>query len=340
MRRLLLAFAFMNYACQPSEQSFKGDENSFPITIVVHGGAGNITPSNLTPEKEKLYHEKLSEAINAGYAVLEQGGSSEDAVLTTIAILEDSPLFNAGRGSVFTADGLNEMDASVMDGSSLMAGAVAGVKTIRNPIKAAHKVMRESDHVMLAGNGAELFAQSRGLEIVDPSYFVDSVRYKQWRRLQTDEKTSRSEDFNDKKLGTVGCVALDKSGNLFAGTSTGGMMNKRFGRIGDSPIIGAGTYANNRTCAISSTGHGEYFIRLAVAHSISSMMEYKNVNLNTAADEVIHKKLQELGGTGGIIGLSRNGDIAMTFNTEGMFRGYRRQGESANTFAFGENVKR
>lgn len=276
----------------------------------------------------------MTAAIEKGYAILESGGSSSDAVLEVVAYLEDVPLFNAGKGSVFTSEGTNEMDASIMEGKTLMAGAVAGVKTIRNPIKAAYAVMTKSEHVLLSGKGAEQFAGEQGLEIVDPAYFFDSTRYEQWQKVKLKEKAFVSEDLADEKFGTVGCVALDSYGNITAGTSTGGMTNKRFGRIGDSPIIGAGTYANNGTCGISSTGHGEFFIRLAVAHDISAILENTDATLEQAANIVINGKLTSLGGTGGVIGLDRNGEIIMTFNTDGMFRGYRRQGGVARTFIY------
>jgi L-asparaginase / beta-aspartyl-peptidase len=340
-RVFILISAFMILACSSDQKPPSGtSESKIPITIVIHGGAGTITPSSMTPEKEKLYHEKLKEAIDKGYSTLEKGGTSMDAVIEVITTLEDSPLFNAGKGSVFTHEGRNEMDASVMDGESLSAGAVAGVTNIRNPIRAALAVMKKSEHVMMSGKGAEEFARSQGLEIVDPSYFFDSTRYKQWQKAVQQERAFISEDEVDHKYGTVGCVALDSKGNIAAGTSTGGMTNKKFGRIGDSPIIGAGTYANNFTCGISSTGHGEYFIRLAVAHEISAMMEHGKLSLGEAADRVIMKKLLQLGGTGGVVGLDRSGNIVMTFNTEGMYRGYRRQGEEARTFIYQDNQNR
>lgn len=276
----------------------------------------------------------MSAAIGKGYSILENGGSSSEAVIEVISLLEDSPLFNAGKGSVFTSEGTNEMDASIMEGKGLMAGAVAGVKTIRNPIKAAYAVMTKSEHVFLSGHGAEDFARQQGLEIVEPSYFFDSTRYEQWQKVRLKEKAFISEDLADEKFGTVGCVALDASGNITAGTSTGGMTNKRFGRIGDAPVIGAGTYANNETCGISSTGHGEYFIRLAVAHDISSIVENTDATLEQAANIVINGKLASLGGTGGVIGLNRNGEVIMTFNTEGMFRGYRQHGGEIKTFIY------
>jgi beta-aspartyl-peptidase (threonine type) len=313
-----------------------------PITLVIHGGAGTIKRENMTPEKEQAYHQALHAALDSGYAILEKGGKSVDAVIAAIKVMEDSPLFNAGKGAVFTSEGKNELDASIMDGSTLMAGAVAGVTTIKNPITAAYAVMTKSEHVMLIGKGAETFAKDQGIEIVDPSYFFDSARYQQWQKLKQKElgKEASMRDYfedpfiKDTKFGTVGAVALDQSGNIAAGTSTGGMNNKKWGRVGDAPIIGAGTYADNHTCGISCTGYGEYFIRLSVAHNISSMMEYGNATLQAAADTVIIKKLTRLGGDGGMIGLDRQGNISMTFNSEGMYRGFIQKKGEAKTFIY------
>ena len=282
-----------------------------PIAIVVHGGAGTILKKNMSDEKEKKYKSKLEEAIRSGYQVLQNGGTSLDAVEQTIMILEDSPLFNAGKGAVFTHDKRNELDASIMEGSHLKAGAVAGVTRIKNPIRAARAVMEKSEHVLLAREGAEEFALLQMLDTVSPTYFFTDKRAKSLERAIKEEK-----------FGTVGCVALDQNGNIAAGTSTGGMTNKKWGRIGDSPIIGAGTYANNKTCGVSSTGWGEYFIRGVVAHDISAMMEYGGKSLKESAKHVIHHKLTELGGTGGIIALDQKGNMVMEFNTEGMYRGY------------------
>ena len=282
-----------------------------PIAIVVHGGAGTILKKNMSDEKEKKYKSKLEEAIRSGYQVLQNGGTSLDAVEQTIMILEDSPLFNAGKGAVFTHDKRNELDASIMEGSHLKAGAVAGVTHIKNPIRAARAVMEKSEHVLLAREGAEEFALLQKLDTVSPTYFFTDKRAKSLERAIKEEK-----------FGTVGCVALDQNGNIAAGTSTGGMTNKKWGRIGDSPIIGAGTYANNKTCGVSSTGWGEYFIRGVVAHDISAMMEYGGKSLKESAKHVIHHKLTELGGTGGIIALDQKGNMVMEFNTEGMYRGY------------------
>lgn len=303
-------------------------QNNTKVVLVIHGGAGTILKKNMTPEKEKAYHQKLEEALTAGYKVLKAGGTSLDAVEAAIIVMEDSPLFNAGKGSVFNSDGKNEMDAAIMDGSNLKAGSVAGVHTIKNPVKAALAVMQKSEHVMLIGEGAEKFAKEKGLEIVDAAYFYDEYRYQQY--LKAKEKNKIEMDHTDSvktknkpdKHGTVGAVALDANGNLAAATSTGGMTNKKYGRVGDAPIIGAGTYANNNTCAVSCTGHGEYFIRAVVAHEISSLMEYKSLSVKDATETVIMKKMVTMGGEGGAIALDKNGNASMPFNTEGMYRAY------------------
>ena len=261
------------------------------------------------------YEKELSQALEIGINVLKNGGSSLDAVEQVVRYLEDCPLFNAGKGAVFTNDGRNELDAAIMDGSNLNAGAIAGVGDIKNPISTARMVMEKSPHVLMVGKGASLFATQNGAEIIDSSYFYTDER---WNSLQ------RALD-REKKMGTVGCVALDKNGNLAAATSTGGMTNKRYGRVGDVPIIGAGTYANNNTCAVSATGHGEFFIRYAVAHDISALMEYKEFSLAQAADEVILKKLVDAGGRGGVIAVDKNGNIHLTFNTAGMFRAHAKE---------------
>ncbi|WP_250433473.1 isoaspartyl peptidase/L-asparaginase family protein [Hanstruepera flava] len=298
------------------------------FAIVIHGGAGTILRKNMSPEKEAAYKAKLEEAIRVGYNILRHGGSSLDAVEKTINVMEDSPLFNAGKGSVFTNAGTNELDASIMDGKTLNAGASAGTKTVRNPINLARAIMEKSPHVMLSGTGAETFAMEQGLEIVDSSYFYTENRFQSLQRVkdyeakkQLDDKTAFYDStIQDSKFGTVGCAALDKYGNLAAGTSTGGMTNKRWGRVGDAPIIGAGTYANNNTCAVSSTGWGEFFIRAMVAHDISALMEYKGLSLKDAAKEVIQKKVPNLGGDGGIIAVDKYGNVVMEFNTAGMYR--------------------
>ncbi len=301
--------------------------------LVIHGGAGTILKKNMTPEKEAGYVSKLAEALETGYKILENGGKSLDAVEKVINIMEDSPLFNAGKGAVLTEKGVAELDASIMDGKTLMAGAVAGIKRIKNPISLARLVMEKSPHVLMIGDGAEEFAKQNGVELVDNSYFIVKERYDQYLKM----KEKMEKKLNGDEHGTVGCVALDKEGNLAAGTSTGGMMMKKFGRVGDSPIIGAGTYANNNTCAVSGTGWGEYFIRLSVARDISDLMAYKNLSLKDAADEVIEKKLTQLGGDGGIIAIDKNGNIAMPFNTAGMYRGYHLSGGKAEIKIYKED---
>jgi len=290
--------------------------------IVIHGGAGAIQRGQVSAEREQEYRDRLEEALRAGHAVLERGGSSVDAVIEAIVIMEDSPLFNAGRGAVFTAEGRNELDASLMEGRNREAGAVAGVTRVRNPIRLVRAVMDHSEHVMFAREGAEVFAEQQGLEMVDPEYFHTDHRYEALRRAQEAERTFLDHDLEGHALGTVGAVALDRDGNIAAGTSTGGMTNKRFGRVGDSPIIGAGTWADNRTCGVSATGHGEFFIRNAVAYDICAQMEYRGVSLREAADDVVMRKLVEHGGDGGVVALDAQGNIAMPHNTPGMYRGY------------------
>ncbi len=283
--------------------------------LVIHGGAGTILKKNMTLEKEKAYREKLNEALEAGEQVLKTGGSSLDAVTQAILVMENSPLFNAGKGAVFTAEGKNEMDASIMDGKTLDAGAVASVRHIKNPILAARVVMEKTPHVLIIGEGAEKVAADNGLEIVDTSYFFTQKRWDYYQKVKKEKEDAE-------KHGTVGAVALDKHGNLAAATSTGGMTYKMKGRVGDSPIIGAGTYADNNTCAVSATGHGEYFMRYVVTYDITALMKYKGYALQQAADEVIMHKLKDVGGDGGIIAVDKDGNISMTFNTAGMFRGY------------------
>lgn len=271
-----------------------------------------MTPDDYTEEQVEEYKAELNAALQIGVEILRNGGSSLDAVEQVVRYLEDCPLFNAGRGAVFTNDGKNELDAAIMEGSELKAGAVAGIGNIKNPITAARMVMEKSPHVLMVGKGASLFAAQNGSEVVDSSYFFTE---KSWNALQ------RALD-RDSKMGTVGCVALDRNGNLAAATSTGGMTNKRYGRVGDVPIIGAGTYANNNTCAVSATGHGEFFIRYTVAHDISALMEYKGLTLNEAAQEVVLKKLVVAGGRGGIIAVDKYGNVDLSFNTSGMFRAF------------------
>ena len=305
MKKVVFFFAFTMMYCGKTTVN-----KPVVYGLVIHGGAGTITRKNMSSEKESAYRAKLTEALAAGFEVLEKGGSSMDAVETTIRIMEDSPLFNAGKGAVFTNAGTNELDASIMDGSTLQAGAVAGVKTIKNPISAARKVMEETWHVMLAGDGADNFAKEQGLEIVNNDYFYTERRWKALQKAQDSEKH-----------GTVGCVALDRNYNLAAGTSTGGLTNKRWGRIGDTPIVGAGNYANNQTCGVSGTGQGEYFMRGNMAFDVSALMNYSSLSVEKAARQVIDK-LSERGGRGGLIAMDKNGNIAMPFNTEGMYRGY------------------
>lgn len=326
------------------------------LGFMIHGGAGVIRRGDLTPEKEKEYRAKLEEALTTGYKALRAGKSSLDAVEIAIKILEDSPLFNAGKGAVFTADGKNELDAAIMDGKNLMAGAVAGLHHVKNPISLARGVMEKSPHVMMIGDGAEKFAKEIGIELVDEKYFFTQERWDSLQKVikaekekekkkQEEEKNKKSKEKSQNtgesenkffsttmppsilenpvnKFGTVGAVALDKDGNLAAGTSTGGMTYKKYGRVGDVPIIGAGTYANNATCAVSATGWGEFFIRLGVARDISAMMEYRALPIQNAADEVIKKKLQTAGGDGGIIAIDKFGNMAISFNSEGMYRAY------------------
>lgn len=337
MKRLFLLLILFS-ACLQAQQKPGKETKALPekksklmnkeFAIALHGGAGTILKENMTPELEKKYLAGLEEALKAGYDTLEKGGTSLDAVVEAIKVLEDNPLFNAGKGSVFTADGKNEMDASIMDGSSLKAGAVAGVKTIKNPITAARCVMDKSEHVMMVGEGAEKFAKNCNCEFAEAAYFFDQKRWEQLEKAKKAEKIELDHGSGGngdiKKFGTVGVVALDRYGNIAAGTSTGGMTNKKFGRVGDSPIIGAGTYANNKTCAISCTGHGEFFIRSVVAYDVSCLMEYKAMSLKDAADEVVMKKLKSLGGEGGLVGIDAKGNIVMPFNTPGMYRAYRK----------------
>lgn len=308
----------------PTPISIETTKQVNEFAIVIHGGAGYQTRESISQELDSLVRNKLTEAITVGHNILKNGGTSLDAVENTIHVLENSPLFNAGKGAVYTNHETNEMDASIMDGSNLDAGAVAGVTIIKNPISAARKVMESSPHVLLSGKGADQFAQEQGIEIVDPSYFTTEKNLIYLRKIkaQANKKmaTLLTKKYPDYKFGTVGCVALDKNGNISAGTSTGGMTNKKWNRIGDSPIIGAGTYANNNTCGVSSTGHGEYFIRAAVAHDISAQIEYKKASLKEATENVIQQKLVALKGNGGIIAVDKYGNIQMEFNTPGMYR--------------------
>lgn len=299
--------------------------------IVIHGGAGTITRADLTEQQDSAYRAALNAALDIGEEILKNGGDAIDAVEQTIHYLEDSPLFNAGKGAVFTNEGRNEMDASIMMGADRMAGAVGGVSNVKHPISAARAVMEKSPHVLLTGKGAEQFSADNGLEIVDPSYFYTQRRWDALQRAkarEADKGEAQVElDHDDRKKGTVGCVALDKAGNIVAGTSTGGMTNKRWNRLGDSPIIGAGTFADNATCGVSCTGHGEYFIRWAVAYDVGARMAYKGLDLETAAREVVNEELVKAGGEGGLIALDRYGNVSMPFNSEGMYRGYAKPGE-------------
>ncbi len=350
--RLEVAVAFVLLATAVSSaQDAAGQAEAPTFRLVIHGGAGGIRPETLSEERQAEYEAKLTEALRAGYEILAGGGTSLDAIVAAITIMEESPLFNAGRGAVLTNTGVAELDASIMDGATRNAGAVASVKRVKSPILLAQRVMDESPHVMLIGEGAEAFAEEQGLEMVENEYFRTSQRLEQFERYrQRLEEGSSSEQGKlrrslevspipgtapddavtsnadpdivaGEKHGTVGAVALDQHGNLAAGTSTGGIAFKRWGRVGDSPIIGAGTWADNETCAISSTGEGEYFIRGAVAHDISAMMRYAGLSLREAAAAVIHGTLTNMGGTGGVIGIDREGNYAMAFNTAGMFRG-------------------
>ncbi|MBK8968743.1 MAG: isoaspartyl peptidase/L-asparaginase [Saprospiraceae bacterium] len=301
--------------------------------IAIHGGAGTIRKSDITPEQEAGYRAALDTALTIGETILKNGGMALDAVTATIAYLEDNPLFNAGRGAVFTHEGRNEHDASIMDGRNQMAGAVGGVSIVKNPIRLARAIMEKSPHVMLSGSGAEQFAIENGLDTVAPSWFFTQRRWDSLQKVLEKEKAQQPRGqlkpsrFEDQKFGTVGCVVLDKNGNLAAGTSTGGMTNKRWNRLGDTPVIGAGTYASNDGCAVSCTGHGEYFIRYAVAHDVWARMVYGGLSLEDAAKQIVMQKLVEKGGEGGLIAVDKDGNIAMPFNSEGMYRGFAKPGE-------------
>lgn len=300
------------------------------FSLAIHGGAGTIIKEDMTPELEEAYRRALNEALDAGYAVLENGGTAINSVKAAVVSMEDNALFNAGKGAVFTKKGINEMDAAIMDGSTLNAGAVAGVRNVRNPVELAEEVMLHSGHVFISGKGANDFAIKQGIKLEPDDYFFSQYRYDQWREIrdsdlyQLDHKADKLVGLmKDKKFGTVGAVACDSDGNLAAATSTGGMTNKRFGRIGDTPIIGAGNYANNKTCAISCTGHGEIFIKAVAAYDVSCLMEYKNYTLEEACNEVVLKKLVEMKGDGGLIGVDAKGNVALVFNSAGMYRGFR-----------------
>jgi beta-aspartyl-peptidase (threonine type) len=298
------------------------------FSLAIHGGAGTITRSSMTSDKEQKYLQALDNALKAGETILKNGGTSLDAVSAAVQNLEDCPLFNAGKGSVFTNSGGHEMDASIMDGRDLSAGAVAGVRSVKNPVLLARAIMEKSEHVFLAGQGAAAFAKSIGMQFEVDEYFYDEFRYQQLQEAISSGKVQLDHTENgNKKFGTVGAVALDQHGNLAAATSTGGMTNKRYNRIGDTPMIGAGTYANNATCAISCTGHGEYFIRAVVAYDISCLIEYKGLSLQEACEIVVQQKLVKIGGEGGLIAVDAKGNIDLPFNSEGMYRGMVRSGE-------------
>ncbi len=297
-----------------------------PFSIAIHGGAGTISPSLMTGEKEKNYRQALSDALFAGNKILAAGGNAMDAVMYAVMSLENNSLFNAGKGSVFTHNGTHEMDASIMNGRTLEAGAVSGVHSVKNPVLLARTVIEKTEHVFLHGAGAEELAQKLKLEFEAPEYFFDSFRHEQWLAIK-DSDTTQLDHSTERKFGTVGAVALDLNGNVAAATSTGGMTNKRYGRIGDTPMIGAGTYANNNTCAISCTGHGEFFIRAVVAYDISCLMEYKGMSLKQACEKVVNEKLVKLGGEGGLIAVDAHGNIELPFNSDGMYRGWQKNNE-------------
>lgn len=324
IKLFLISFLFVALSV-PCGLIAKARKDKPSFGIVIHGGAGVILKKNMSTKEDEQYRAKLKEAMEAGYKLLAGGSPALDAVQKAVNILEDSPLFNAGRGAVFNSEGKNEMDASIMDGRTLNAGAVSGVSRVRNPIDLARLIMDKSKHVMLSGEGAEKFGIEHEIGFAGKKYFYTKKRWEQLKKRQKEEKNKEDAFFSKAskdKYGTVGAVALDSYGNLAAATSTGGLTNKRFGRVGDSPIIGAGTYAKNATCAISATGTGEFFIRGVIAHDISALMEYRNRSLNSAARHVIMKKLTAMGGDGGVIGIDKNGNVAMVFNTEGMYRGY------------------
>lgn len=341
LRALFLFLGAASLGCALSPAAENASVARQPYGLVIHGGAGVIERKTMSAELEAQYRAKLTEARDAGYTVLSLGGTSLDAVIATIKILEDSPLFNAGKGAVLTADGTCELDASIMDGRTQAAGAVAGVRQIKNPITLARAVMEKSAHVMLTGDGAEKFAKQQGFDFVPNDYFKTDLRRQQLEKAKQREagRPTSSLDHDHfartARYGTVGCVALDQAGNLAAGTSTGGMTNKKFGRVGDAPIIGAGTYANNATCAVSATGWGEFFIRIGVARDIAAQMEYKGSTVGDAATATL-AKVAALGGDGGVICLDRAGNIALPFNTAGMYRGYKLSNGKAAIDIFGQ----
>lgn len=345
MKKIISVFLFVAFTVFPigafSQKGSFGEIKQLQspqtprLGFIIHGGAGVITKGSMSAEKEKAYRDKLTEVVMAGYKALQDGKSSLDAIELAIRMMEDSPLFNAGKGAVFTHDGKNELDSSIMNGKTLAAGAAAGLRHVKNPITLARAIMEKSPHVMMTGDGAEQFAKEQKIDIVDEKYFFTQERWDGLQQVLKEEKVKEKESVKKpgtvsagpatqeprNRFGTVGAVALDKDGNLAAGTSTGGMTNKRYGRVGDAPIIGAGTYANNETCGVSATGWGEYFIRLGVARDISSLMEYRGLPVQNAADAVI-KKVGTLGGDGGVIAMDKFGNMAISFNSEGMYRAY------------------
>lgn len=304
-------------------------------TLAIHGGAGTILREEMTDEKERAYRQALEEALAAGERILAGGGDALEAVCAAVCVLEDCPLFNAGRGSVYNANGEQEMDASVMEGLQREAGAVAGIREIRNPVLLAREVMLHSGHVLLIGDGALAFADSRGWARTPAAWFHDEWRYRQWLDVRGSDAFQLDHTVTDKKFGTVGAVALDLKGNLAAATSTGGMTNKQFGRVGDSPLIGAGTWADNRTCAVSCTGSGEYFIRGVAAYDVACLMDYKGLSLEEACQKVVQEHLPALGGDGGLIAVDARGHVAMPFNTAGMYRGKVTRSEKPVTAIYG-----
>ncbi|MGE8320060.1 MAG: isoaspartyl peptidase/L-asparaginase family protein [Comamonas sp.] len=319
--------------------------HSFIPVLAIHGGAGTLSRANISPEQELAYHAALQAVLRAGQAVLEQGGSAMEAVCVAVQGLEDCPLFNAGQGAVFTADGTHELDAAVMDGATLAAGAVAGVTRVRNPVLAARAVMQDGQHVLMIGDGAERLAGAAGLDLVEPGYFSTEARRAQLQAAQASAAGAVLDHdgaaaladrplHEGRKMGTVGAVALDAQGHLAAATSTGGLTNKRPGRVGDTPLIGAGTYADDRTAAVSCTGHGESFIRVAAAHDLCARMAYGGLSLQAAAAAVVHGALPAIGGSGGLIAVDRYGNVCLPFNTEGMYRGVARVGQAPESFIY------
>lgn len=358
---LILTILFL-FSCKTDNKTKKAP-SKIPFALVIHGGAGSLTPGNFPKERQQEYAKVLKEALNIGYDILEKGGTSLEAVQKTIIVLENSPLFNAGKGSVFDSEGKNRMDASIMDGKTLNSGAVAGITNVKNPILLAAKVIDKTKHVLLSGRGAEIFAEQNNIEFKDDAYFYTKRQADYLKKVQKRErklklsvssvrvsvrsgelsvvknKSISSGKLKWNKYGTVGCVALDKNGNIAAGTSTGGLTNKKFGRIGDSPLVGAGTYANNKTCGVSCTGVGEYFIRTLAAHEVSSLVQYKKVSIKEASKEVIHNQINNLGGQGGMIVLDKQGNIAWDFNTNGMIRGFRKSTGEVEISFFKQKVK-